>query len=98
MGDSKKRLVRVLRGIMTAAAVTGMVWTCLACSSDDDDEGNPKCDDGCAKAAELCGLSATEKSNCISQCNSSTDEQIDAAAACMEQATSCSDAEICVPG
>ena len=88
---------RTLRGLMTAAAVTGMVWTCLACSDDDDDGGNSKCKTGCAKAAELCGMSSSDEADCVSQCNQYTDEQIDAAAACMEEATTCTDADNCIP-
>jgi len=84
------------RWFVLGLAVMGLLLGAAACSSDDDG-GNSKCDDGCGKAADLCQLSASDKSECISQCNQATQEQIDAAYNCMQEATSCSDAELCVP-
>lgn len=84
------------RWLMWGLAVAGLLLGAAACSSDDDG-GSSKCEEGCGKAAELCGLSASEKSDCISECNQATQDQIDAAYSCMQEATTCAAAEPCRP-
>ncbi|MCA9645352.1 MAG: hypothetical protein KC492_31890 [Myxococcales bacterium] len=71
------------------------VLTQVGCGSDDD--GADDCQVGCEKANQLCNFGNDGLQQCLSECRSSSAEQIQAAKECAEAANTCSDITQCRP-
>lgn len=90
--------LRLGRFVVVSAAVLGMALFAGACGSDDDDDsGDPRCTDGCNKANSLCDFGSEGLSECLQECNAATEEQKQAAEACINAASTCNEATACRP-
>ena len=87
--------------VQRSLAVVCLLALAAACSGDDDDGSSTPCDEGCAKAASLCDLDSSGRSQCVSECtaayNAADAEAQAAAEQCIAAASSCAEATACIP-
>lgn len=82
------------RGSLMLVLIAG-VLTQASCGSDDDDADD--CQVGCTKANQLCDFGNEGMQQCLSECRSSSPEQIQAARECADAADTCDEITRCRP-
>lgn len=72
------------------ASVFVLAFAAAACGSSD-------CEDGCERASDLCGIGSVDIDECVDICEDFADDVQEAAADCVDEASSCNEVIACLP-